>query len=93
MAAKEITKQNGVLDLDKINLTSHYLRNESNLRFLCLCKPRNQKEKYEKQIIELGSEQLENDFNYRILMDRSRKCDFESTILGNLNIVNHKKFN
>ena len=88
-----MTTENGILDLSKINLTWLYFRNESILRFFCICFRKNNKELQIKILIDEGIEELENDFNFKNLMERYRKCEFESSCHHMNKAIDYSSFN
>lgn len=72
-----------------MSLTSFFLKYESCLSGLfakCGLKP-SVNEEQEKLVIDKGSKQLEEDFNYKTLMDRMRLCEYETTQLEMSNTV------
>ena len=72
LKALGMAKADGKLDLSKLSLTQFYFRNESYFRFILCCIKRSTKEMTEKAVIDKGSEQLEEDFNFRNMVDRLR---------------------
>lgn len=69
-----LSKEEGQLDLSRMSLTRFYFRNESYIRFSLCCIKRSPKELVEKELLDKGSAQLEEDFNYKNLIDRLRLC-------------------
>lgn len=50
------------------------------------------KEKYEKIILEKGQSLIDEDLNFKTIMDRIRKSNFESKYLDKKEIVPYDKF-
>lgn len=87
-----MSKQDGKLDLSKLSLTQFYFRNESYLRFIICCIKRTEKERNEKKLIDKGSEQLEEEFNYKNLIDRLRLCQYETNKMVKKNVISYLDF-
>lgn len=56
------------------------------------CFKLSKKEALEKMVIDKGSEILEEDFNYKTLIERARKSNFESRSHDMKNIVNYNEY-
>ncbi len=59
---------------------------------LLCCIRRSEKELKEKNIIDQGNNKLEEDFNFRNVIDRMRLCQFETKQLRRKDIVSYSKF-
>lgn len=46
----------------------------------------------EKKIIDKGSDQLDEDFNYKNVIDRIRLCQFETKQMQKEKLINYKNF-
>lgn len=85
-------KGRGMLELKNMNLTQFYFRNESPFRILCCCIKRSVKELSEKKLIDRGTVELEQDFNYKNVIDRMRLCQFETDQMNNNQMLNYDDF-
>lgn len=81
-----------ILDINKVNPTRFYYRNESVLRFFTICCRKSKKEMLEANIINQGVGELEFDFNFKNYMERCRKCDYESSEHLHKKNVNYKSY-
>lgn len=89
----EISITNNKLDLSKMNVNWYYLKYESVLGSLIKkCFKVTERETFEKNVLDKGSDQLLEDFNYRHIMERIRLCNYESGFLNKKHLVGYCGF-